>query len=584
MAHPRTVSESRSRSASKLEQNLDNIGAPLTYGTELYNPRTTHGAVLHEHEDFGELSRRDMAMAETGETSEEYDIRWRSIYITYLTVFLSSTGFSLVLPSIWPYIQSVNSDAGPEILGWTIATFGLAQCIGALFFGWWADRFKVIKIAMIVSVLLTIIGNVIYAYAAVPSNVTTGVVMIIIGRFSVGLGAGDVALGRTYVSAATTMTERTKAVATLSAAIAVGYIAGPLLQTVFTKIGEEGVTWEAIQFTLNMYTTPVYTSAFLGILNIILLALRFKDCPLSFNESDDAEPGENKEANETVVEEENLLDWVAVGATCFQFCVTTLIFAAYDTIGTTFIMDMYGYEPDTAVLYQGLLLSAVAAVFVVVVFCLKFLKRILSERALFLAGFVITLAGVFIMMPWGTNTMLDEQAKRAAEEEVSLFNAPIDSGGNITYKICYQDYGWCETTAFISFPQYLIGFILNMGIGYGISVIMASTIYSKVLGNLNQGKMMGWLTAAASVARIIGPIFISQVYESQGPRMAFGIMCLIVIVSIFMIAILYERFVPYGMREIYKIHFEDLNSESDFGDKSKENAGFVADDELGTKF
>ncbi|XP_033125053.1 major facilitator superfamily domain-containing protein 8-like [Anneissia japonica] len=350
MAHPRThstLSETRSRTASRLDQNLENAGSPLTYGTELYDPRTAHGSVLHDKDDdFTGLSkseikekRKAMTMAETGETPDEYDLRWRSIYITYLTVFLSSTGFSLVLPSIWPYIQSIDSSSGTQFLGWTIAVFGLAQCIGALFFGWWADRFKVIKIAMIISVVLTIIGNIIYAYAAVPSNVNGGKAMVVIGRFFVGLGAGDVALGRTYVSAATTMTERTKAVATLSAAIAVGYIAGPLLQTAFTKIGEEGVTWEAIQFTLNMYTTPVYSSAFLGILNVILLALRFVDCPLNQNAEEAEESRETKKEEElnqsdltpSIDSEENLIDWVAVLVTCLLFCITTFIFAAYDT-------------------------------------------------------------------------------------------------------------------------------------------------------------------------------------------------------------------------------------------------------------
>ncbi|XP_033114112.1 major facilitator superfamily domain-containing protein 8-like, partial [Anneissia japonica] len=148
-------------------------------------------------------------------------------------------------------------------------------------------------------------------------------------------------------------------------------------------------------------------------------------------------------------------------------------------------MDMYGFKPDEAVFYQGLLLSFVALVFVAVVFVLRYLKSILSERALWLAGFVITLAGVFIMMPWGTNTMLDEQAKRE-KEEVSVLNTVIDDGQNTTYKICYKEFHWCEYTPFIHLAQYLIGFILNMGVGYGFAFIMASTIYSKVLGNLNQ--------------------------------------------------------------------------------------------------
>ncbi|CAO2613282.1 Major facilitator superfamily domain-containing protein 8 [Lemmus lemmus] len=39
------------------------------------------------------------------ETREHYKSRWRSIRILYLTMFLSSVGFSIVIMSIWPYLQ-----------------------------------------------------------------------------------------------------------------------------------------------------------------------------------------------------------------------------------------------------------------------------------------------------------------------------------------------------------------------------------------------------------------------------------------------------------------------------------------------
>uniref|UniRef100_A0A8C5T5P0 Uncharacterized protein n=1 Tax=Malurus cyaneus samueli TaxID=2593467 RepID=A0A8C5T5P0_9PASS len=41
------------------------------------------------------------------ETQEHYKSRWRSIWIMYLTMFLSSVGFSIVIMSVWPYLQKV---------------------------------------------------------------------------------------------------------------------------------------------------------------------------------------------------------------------------------------------------------------------------------------------------------------------------------------------------------------------------------------------------------------------------------------------------------------------------------------------
>jgi ceroid-lipofuscinosis MFS transporter 7 len=43
--------------------------------------------------------------------------------------------------------------------------------------------------------------------------------------------------------------------------------------------------------------------------------------------------------------------------------------------------------------------------------------------------------------------------------------------------------------------------------------------------------MMGWLTASGSLARTIGPIFVSQVYNDYGPRVTFIAMIIIVFLT-----------------------------------------------------
>ena len=70
-----------------------------------------------------------------------------------------------------------------------MASFGLAQCIGSLVFGWWADYFKSVKMALIYSAGLTFIGNMVYFLADfVPTN---GRWVVLAGRFFIGLGAGE---------------------------------------------------------------------------------------------------------------------------------------------------------------------------------------------------------------------------------------------------------------------------------------------------------------------------------------------------------------------------------------------------------
>lgn len=53
-----------------------------------------------------------------------------------------------------------------------------------------------------------------------------------------------------------------------------------VLALAFVLLGEHGFSIPAIRFHFNMYTGPVYFSAFLDIVNIVILVLLFRDYKL----------------------------------------------------------------------------------------------------------------------------------------------------------------------------------------------------------------------------------------------------------------------------------------------------------------
>lgn len=59
---------------------------------------------------------------------------------------------------------------------------------------------------------------------------------------------------------------------------------------------------------------------------------------------------------------------------------------------------------------------------------------------------------------------------------------------------------------------------------------------------------MGWLTACGSGARILGPVFVSQLYSSLGPRWAFGFICGIVVLSLLLLEVVYKRLIAFSVR------------------------------------
>lgn len=118
--------------------------------------------------------------------------------------------------------------------------------------------------------------------------------------------AGNVAVVRSYVAGATSLKERTSAMANMSAGQALGFILGPgsihsrhdlmrkytvcfhvdfswlalALQAFLSFIGEKGIKVEVIDLQFNMYTAPALLAAAFGVVNILLvvLVLRWGHC------------------------------------------------------------------------------------------------------------------------------------------------------------------------------------------------------------------------------------------------------------------------------------------------------------------
>ncbi|XP_005666926.2 major facilitator superfamily domain-containing protein 8 isoform X1 [Sus scrofa] len=441
------------------------------------------------------------------ETEEHYKSRWRSIRILYFTMFLSSVGFSIVIMSIWPYLQKIDQTADASFLGWVIATFSLGQMAASPLFGLWSN-YRPRKEPLIVSIFISVAANCLYAYVHLPPSHNK--YYMLVARGLVGFGAGNVAVIRSYIAGATSLQERTSAMANTSACQALGFILGPVFQTCFALIGEKGVTWDTIKLQINMYTAPVLLSVFLGILNIILILTILREHRVD----DSGRQCKNINFEEVSTDEVQVpqgnIDQVAVVATNVLFFVVLFIFALFETIG---------------------------------------------ERAILLGGLIVVWVGFFILLPWGN------QFPKIQWEDLHNNSIPNTTFGEIIITLwkspredhnegptgCPFEQAWCLYTPMIHLAQFLIAAVL-VGIGYPSCNVMSYTLYSKILGPKPQGVYMGWLTASGSAARILGPVFISQVYTAWGPRWAFSLVCGLVLLTITLLGVVYKRLIAFSVR------------------------------------
>ncbi|EFB27963.1 hypothetical protein PANDA_011200, partial [Ailuropoda melanoleuca] len=485
------------------------------------------------------------------ETEEHYKSRWISIRILYLTMFLSSVGFSIVIMSIWPYLQKIDQTADASFLGWVIASFSLGQMVASPIFGLWSN-YRPRKEPLIVSIFISVTANCLYAYVHVPASHNK--YYMLIARGLVGFGAGNVAVIRSYISGATCLQERTSSMANASACQALGFILGPVFQTCFALIGEKGVTWDTIKLQINMYTAPVLIGAFLGVLNIILILVLLREHRVD----DSGRQCKNVNFEEASTDEAQVpqgnIDQVAVVATNVLFFVVLFIFALFETIVTPLTMDMYAWTREQAVLYNGIILAVLGVESVIIFMGVKLLSKKIGERAILLGGLIVVWVGFFILLPWGNQfpkiqweDLHNNSIPNTFGEIIIAFWKSPREDHNEEPTGCPIEQAWCLYIPMIHLAQFLTSAAL-IGVGYPSCNVMSYTLYSKILGPKPQGVYMGWLTASGSAARILGPVFISQLYTSWGPRWAFSLVCGVVVLTILLLLVVYKRLVAFSVR------------------------------------
>ncbi|KAJ0006580.1 hypothetical protein NQD34_013853, partial [Periophthalmus magnuspinnatus] len=470
-----------------------------------------------------------------------YDSRWRSIRVMYFTMFLSSVGFTIVITSLWPYLQNTDPSADASFLGWVVAAYSLGQMVASPMFGLWSNH-RPRREPLVCSITINLLANIYYAYVRLPK--TGNKYHMLIARTFVGFGAGNVAVARSYVAGATSLDERTGAMANMSACQALGFILGPALQACLSFIGERGITLKFIDLQLNMYTAPAILAAALGVINILLVLFILNTCN---NELDSHNLVISLDNVEDSVEAAQNVDQVAVLTSNVLFFIVMFIFAIFETIATPLSMDMFAWTRKEAVLYNGIIICCIGFESILVFLVVKLASQRFGDRPVYLTGLAFIFCGFFILLPWGNHypkiqwAGLSNLTVLQYWPYASLSNSTVEPTG------CPYVQTWCQYTPAINIAQYISADFL-IGVGYPTCNVMSYTLYSKLLGPKPQGVYMGWLTAAGSGARTLGPVFVSNIYTHLGPRWAFSLICGLVLGAIVLLVAVYKRLIAFSVR------------------------------------
>ncbi len=164
----------------------------------------------------------------------------RPLLVIFLTIFVNLVGFGIIIPLLPFYAETFG--ASPLVIGLLFAVFSVAQLLAAPILGDLSDRWGRRPI-----LIFSLIGTVVsFVMLAVAHTLT----MLFLARVVDGLSGGNISTARAYVADVTEPKDRARAYGLIGAAFGLGFILGPAIGGVLSKVSYTAPIWMAAAITL----------------------------------------------------------------------------------------------------------------------------------------------------------------------------------------------------------------------------------------------------------------------------------------------------------------------------------------------
>ena len=442
-------------------------------------------------------------------------IVWQLIF--FYNVFCACVAFSIVMPSLFLYLESMGGSNSFYAL--VVAGFSAGEAVGSIVLGS-ISNWMGIKPTLLLCTSLNLVGACLYGLAdtaARESSESLGPLLVLAGRLSQGLGSGgQQAVEQAYLAVAARPEQRTALTGKLATFACMGFIFGPTVGAAVSQLpnGSVGIVH------LNEFTKVGWVCALLNVSMYLATAFGFSELkrPSIAAQPTEAGSGERNPASAEV-------SLVGIWAVNAIFLVHFNGFAIQETLTTPLVGEWFGwteFEANllfTAAGIANLLCALVMSVLTAPKNAMSVEQRV-SDRVLLFASLAVGLVGWLAMVPpgaWGT----DDGQTDVASRPMSL-----------------SQFGLGFSLVTICFP-----------FGRGLCLAMVG----KLLGDQPQGFWMGLMLALGAIARIIGPFWAVHGYYLFGSFVVFGSASLCFVVSMLAMWLLWSKLAP-----------EDEDEEIDF--------------------
>lgn len=452
---------------------------------------------------------------------------WSSLWIANAVCLMTGVQFSIFFTSMWPYLNGLDPTANLDFLGWVISSYSIGSTISTSLFGLWSQKKMSTKHPACFGNLLMASGNLLYGF--LPSIDGERKWFMLLARFVVGLGSGQLSVLRTYTATASIPHDRAKAVSINIGSYVFGLSIGPALQALFTPLGRNGLHISIA--VINMYTFPAHLMVIISIISIILLYTVFEEKYPGILRS-------NKSEKSNIVIPK--FDRLAAALCTYLWFTMQSIATNIEVMAPPLTIAMYNWNDNQAVLYNGIIQSiccvlSVAGYFVIGCTALQHHDK----RPMMLFGLTCFAAYHVVNLPWPFYTEHLDFMKIAPN---STIEDTAYSGG------CFQRYAWCNDAPRVPLFLYIFSATTFFGLGFPFLASPVGTLYSEILGPRNQGLMQGLFEFFASLARFLGPIVSTNLFEISGYLWLMVVQLTLVLFGIILMLVFRHRLVPLRLK------------------------------------
>ena len=417
----------------------------------------------------------------------------KNIKLVFLTLFLDLVGFSIIFP-MFPALAKFYLENDPDnvflkglfgALGAvgdlgaanmsSIALFGgvlgalysLLQFFASPFWGGLSDRVGRRPI-MLTSLFGLFLSYVLWFFSG-------SFTLLLLARFIGGLMAGNLSVATAIVADVTTAKNRSKGMAFVGIAFALGFIFGPAIGGILSLVDLTQISPALIGYGINPFSVPAGFAAILCFLNFFLVFKNYKETlkeksvsKRSSNIFKLARPLPFKGVNQT-----NLGYFLFI--TLFSGMEFTLTFLAVERLGYTPMENAYMF------VFIGVLLALVQGGYV------RRKASQVGERQMAVRGLSLLIPGLAI--------------------------------------IAFAQSTWC-----------LYAGLLFLASGSAMAIPTLTSLVSLYTPPSSQGEALGVFRSLGALGRVFGPVFASVLYWKSGAASPYIIGALLMLVPIMIIS------------------------------------------------